>query len=156
MTTLRDKATTKTLHQDGQRFTGDDAQSLVRLPHGLNRQYWAGPRSGVKYELTRTRDGKIFVRYLPSDIAIGDRTGQYLLVGTYPVRDAYSAVERAAKEPGAQSFRVPGGALGVVNDSAPTNVYFAVRGSNHQIEVFAPSARQARRLVSSGAIEPVQ
>src|SRR5687767_8469915 len=29
--------------------------------------FWAGPRSGRKYEYTETRDGSAYVRYLPSN-----------------------------------------------------------------------------------------
>jgi hypothetical protein len=31
--------------------------------------YWAGPRPSYTYELTRTSDGRIFVRYLPTGVA---------------------------------------------------------------------------------------
>jgi hypothetical protein len=117
--------------------------------------YWAGRRRGVKYELTRTSDGKLYVRYLPKGVRIGDRSGEYLLVGTYPVRNAYRAVQTAAKERGARTFRVPGGGLAVVNDSAPKNVYFAYPHGKYQVEVFDPSPRRARKLVSSGAIRPI-
>lgn len=118
--------------------------------------YWVGPRRGVTYELTRTADGKVFVRYLPKGVRLGNRTGQYLLVGTYPVTAAYQAVQRAAKESGAHAFRVSGGGLAVVNDSAPRNVYFALPRSNYQVEVFDPSGQRARRLVASGAVRRVR
>jgi hypothetical protein len=118
--------------------------------------YWAGPRPRVTYELTRTTDGRYFVRYLPRGVRVGNRSGQYLLVGTYPVRDAYKAVRRAAKQSGAHTFRVPGGGLAVVNDRAPKNVYFAYPRNAYQVEVFDPSGRQARQLVASGAVKPVR
>jgi hypothetical protein len=110
----------------------------------------------VKYELTRTADRKVYVRYLPRSVPIGNRSGEYLLVGTYPLRDAYAAIQRAAKEAGARTFRVPGGGLAVVNASAPRNVYFAYPGGRYQVEVFDPSAQRARRLVSTGSIKPVR
>jgi hypothetical protein len=118
--------------------------------------YWAGRRPGVKYELTRTTDARYFVRYLPTGVRVGNRSGQYLLVGTYPVKDAYRAVRRAAKEKGARTFPIPGGGLAVVNSSAPKNVYFAYPGATYQVEVFDPSARRARQLVASGAVKPVR
>ena len=34
--------------------------------------YWAGPRKGVTYELTRTTDGKVYIRYLPRGTHVGD------------------------------------------------------------------------------------
>ena len=118
--------------------------------------FWAGRRRGVKYELTRTVDGRVYVRYLPRGVRVGNRSGEYLLIGTYPVRDAYAAVQRATKEAGAQTFSVPGGGLAVVNSSAPKNVYFAFPHGRYQVEVFDPSAQRARRLVASGAVKPVR
>ena len=42
----------------------------------------------------------------------------------------------------------------MVDRSSPTSIQIAYRGSDLQIEVFDPSAKQARKLVSSGAIRP--
>lgn len=117
--------------------------------------YWAGPLPGKTYELTRTTDGRLYVRYLPKGVRIGNRSGKYLLIGTYPVSNAYAAVQRAGREPGATTFRLKRGALAVVNSSAATNVYFAYPHTNYQVEVFDPNAQAARRLVASGAIRPV-
>ena len=117
--------------------------------------YWAGPRSQITYELTRTRDDRIYIRYLPKGAKIGDRHADFLIVGTYPVRNAYRAVETAAKENGAETFAISGGGKAVLNKSAPKNVYFAYPRSNYQVEVYAPSPGQARSLVSSGKIRPV-
>jgi len=33
--------------------------------------YWLGPKPGFTYEATLTRDGKIYVRYLPGDAGVG-------------------------------------------------------------------------------------
>src|SRR5687767_14575945 len=33
--------------------------------------FWAGPRSGAKYEVTETSDGSVYVRYLPQDADVG-------------------------------------------------------------------------------------
>ena len=38
----------------------------------------------------------------------------------------------------------------------PTSVYLAYPGSRVQVEVFDPSAREARRLVASGQVQPVR
>ena len=32
--------------------------------------YWAGPQKGYTYELTRTADGKAYVRYLPTGVKV--------------------------------------------------------------------------------------
>ena len=117
--------------------------------------YWAGARSATTYELTRTTDGRIYVRYLPKGVKIGDKHADYLIVATYPVRNAYRAVQTAAKENGAETFGIAKGGRAVLNKSAPTNVYFAYPRSNYQIEVYDPHPGRARNLVASGKIRPI-
>ena len=117
--------------------------------------YWAGARSGTRYELTRTSDGRIYIRYLPKGVKVGDRQANYLIVATYPVQNAYRAVQTAAKAKGAETFAVAGGAKAVLNANAPTNVYFAFPRSNYQIEVYDPKPGRARALVASGKIRPL-
>jgi hypothetical protein len=131
-------------------------QTLKALPAVVGHPiYWAGRRPRITYELTRTPDDRIYIRYLPKGVKIGDRRA-YLIVGTYPVRNAYRAIQTAAKEKGAATFRIAGGGKAVFNKRAPTNVYFAYPRSNYQIEVFAPSPGRARSLVSSGKIRPIR
>ena len=86
--------------------------------------YWAGPKHGT-YELTRTTDGRTYIRYLPSADKVGDRTPNYLTVGTYPTKQAFSALRRAAARDGAVSANVYHGGLLVFNNSAPKSVYFS-------------------------------
>jgi hypothetical protein len=41
--------------------------ALESLPKAVGHPvYWAGPRTGFKYELTHTSDGRIYIRYLQS------------------------------------------------------------------------------------------
>jgi hypothetical protein len=116
--------------------------------------YWAGPEPKVKYELTQVSDGRIFIRYLPKSAPI--RTKHvYPIVATYPVPNAYKAVQTAAKESGAVTFHTKRGGLAVYNQSAATNVYFAFPGSKYQVEVFDPNPSRARQLVRSGTIRPI-
>ena len=117
--------------------------------------YWAGPQASVKYELTQVTDGRIYIRYLPKGVPIGDRRAAYLIVATYPVQNAYKAVRTAAKESGAVTFRTKRGGLAVYNRSAATNVYYAFPGSKYQVEVFDPSPGRAAKLVRTGAIRPI-
>jgi hypothetical protein len=132
------------------------AQSLRTLASSVGHPiYWAGPRRGLKYELTQTTDGRIYIRYLPRDVAVGDRRGGYLIVATYPVQNAFKAVQTAARENGAHKITLTSGGLAVYNDSSPSNVYFALPGSNYQIEVYDPNAATARGLVTSGRITPI-
>jgi hypothetical protein len=117
--------------------------------------YWAGKKPKITYELTRTPDGRVYVRYLPKGVPIGDRHAAYLIVATYPVPDAYKAVKTAAKESGAVTFKIAGGGIAVYNQSAPRNVYFAYPKAKYQVEVFDPNPSRARRLVKRGAIRPI-
>jgi hypothetical protein len=131
-------------------------QALARLSQLKRRPiYWAGPKQNMKLELTQTAGGRIYLRYLPLNVKLGDRRGRYLIVGTYPVRDAFQAIQKAADEPGGHLLRLRRGVLGVYNNSSPTNVYFAIRGSNFQIEVYDPNPRRALALVRSGNIRPI-
>jgi hypothetical protein len=116
--------------------------------------YWAGAKSGA-YELTRTTDGRIYVRYLPSADKVGDRQPNYLTVGTYPTKTAYVGLTRAAHRKGAVSLRIDGGGLLVMNTATPKSVYFAYPKQPYQIEVYAPSPQQARAAVLGGDIKPI-
>jgi hypothetical protein len=116
--------------------------------------YWAGPKHGT-YELTRTADGRTYIRYLPSADKVGDRTPNYLTVGTYPTKQAFSSLKRAAARDGAVSANVDHGGLLVFNNSTPKSVYFSYPKSGYQVEVYDPSPLQARSLVLNGSIKPI-
>jgi hypothetical protein len=117
--------------------------------------YWVGPRQNRTYELTRTSNGRIFIRYLPPDAEVGNQNARYTIVGTYPVKNALEVLQRLSTQPGQKSVPAPGGGLAVYSTSSPRNVYVAYPGSDVQIEVFDPSAKQALRLVTSGRVAPV-
>jgi hypothetical protein len=117
--------------------------------------YWIGPESNRVYELTRTTNGRIFVRYLPPSAKIGTKH-EYPFVGTYSVTGAYTALKTQAAKDHDVTFNPPGGALAAYSASQPTNVYLAYPGSNVQIEVFDPSPDHARALVASGQVTPVR
>jgi hypothetical protein len=116
--------------------------------------YWAGPKPGT-YELTRTTDGRIYIRYLPSGAKVGDRTPSYLTVGTYPTKSAFQAIQRAAARPGGVSATINHGGLLVFNNSSPKSVYFSYPKSSSQVEVYDPSPLQARALVLGGSVKPI-
>jgi hypothetical protein len=117
--------------------------------------YWAGVRKGFKLELTRTSDGKIYIRYLPSGTPIGDDRPSYLTVSTYPVKNAVAAVRAIAKREKTSTVTLTGGGIAVQDVKHPTSVYFAYPGSDYQIEVYDPSPARARRAVLEGEIKPV-
>ena len=117
--------------------------------------YWVGPRPGQTYELTRTKSGRTYIRYLPPGAKIGNRRADYTIVGTYPTQNAQKVLKDLAKQSGEKSVSAPGGGVAVYNSSAPTNVYVAFPGSDVQIEVFDPSPQKALRLVTTGRVAPV-
>jgi hypothetical protein len=117
--------------------------------------YWAGAKNGMTYELTRTTNGRVFVRYLPSEVPVGIRQAEFTIVGTYPVPSALKVLRELAKKPGETTFPAPHNGFAVYDKSHPTNVYVAYPGSDLQIEVFDPSAEHARELITSGAVAPV-
>ena len=122
---------------------------------GLRGQpvFWAGARLGVVYEVTENSD-RVFIRYLPNSTQLGSPRPDFLTVATYARPDAYADIEAAAERPGAVTIALPDG-LAVYDEATPTSVYLAYRGSTQQIEVYAPSAIEARRVVESGVVRPV-
>lgn len=123
---------------------------------GLRGQpvFWVGAREGTVYELTENAEGQVFVRYLPSGTQVGSPRPDFLTVATYPRQSAFADIQAAAKRSGAVAIEIPGG-LAVYDEAAPTSVYLAYRGSTQQIEVYAPSVLEARRVVESGWVRPV-
>jgi hypothetical protein len=117
--------------------------------------YWAGTRPGKRFELTRTRAGRFFVRYLPSGVKAGDRRPAFLTVGTYPQRRAYTVTDASSRRAGMVHRPTPGGGLAVWRRRRPSNVYLAYPGSDQLVEVFSPDAAAARRLVLAGVVGPV-
>jgi hypothetical protein len=117
--------------------------------------YWLGPAEDRTYELTRTANDRIYVRYLPTGTAIGTAEAKYSLVGTYPVDNAYDVLKELATTEGETSFTAPKGGFAVYSTARPTNMYLAYPGSDVQIEVYDPSAAHARELIASGQVVPV-
>src|SRR5262249_55828399 len=68
------------------------ASKLLRQPI-----YWAGPRKGFHYEFWHLTGDRIYVRYLPRRVHVGDPRANFLIVATYRVHGAYNAVKTYAK-----------------------------------------------------------
>jgi hypothetical protein len=117
--------------------------------------YWAGAKKGA-YELTRTSDGRIYVRYLSSASQVGSRSAKFLTVGTYPSKAAFLSIRRAARRPGGLSLKLGANGLLVFNTNTPTSVYFSYPAATYQVEVYDPSPQQARTLVLAGKITPIR
>src|SRR5579859_899126 len=117
--------------------------------------YWAGAQASNTYELSRTKDGRVYIRYLPAGAKLGDPKPKYLAVGTYPQANAFAVLKATAKKQGVPTISLRGGGLAFTDKTHPTSVYLAYPGSSYQIEVYSPSAARARQLVLSGRVVPV-
>ena len=130
-------------------------RALASLPASVGHPvYWAGPKDGYRYELTHTTDGRIYIRYLPSNVAVGTSAPNYLTVGTYPVKDALATVSAIGAKPGGSLLKLAGGAVAAIDPDHPLSTYIAYTGSGYEIEVYDPSPGQSRQVVASGAIVP--
>ncbi len=103
--------------------------------------------------MTRTSDGKVYVRYLPPGVEAGDRRADFLIIVTYPFKGAFDSLKAVADDRG-QS--VPGGGLALVHDGYPQSVHLAYPGVNYQIEVYDPSPRRSLAVALSGDVRPVR
>jgi hypothetical protein len=129
------------------------AGDLAALPASVGHPvYWAGPRRRFTYELTRTKDDRIFIRYLPAGVAVGTDEPNYLAVGTYPVKNGIASVRAIAKRLGTSPLSTSGGGVAVQDKDHPSSIYLAYPGSAYQVEVFHPSPAVAARAVLSGGI----
>jgi hypothetical protein len=118
--------------------------------------FWAGPRHGYTYELTRTKDGNIYIRYLPPGVPVGAGSADFLSVGTYPQADAFATIKQAEKRAGETVTKLRGGSVAVQNKAAPTSVYFSHPGSKLLVEVYDPNATRAKRVVVAGKVQPLR
>jgi hypothetical protein len=118
--------------------------------------YWAGPKSGTRYEWTRTADNRLFVRYLQGNTKIGDRNKAFLTIATYSFPNAKNALQAlGAKSPGAQTTTV-GNAFVFYSKAAPSSAYVAFPGSDYEVEVFDPAPGKAFTIAKSGDIQPIK
>lgn len=115
--------------------------------------YWVGSTPGTIYEVTRT-GSRVYVRYLPQGAKAGD-SRPFLTIGTYAMQNAYNVMKSGAKGADTELIDVPGGGLAVVNKKKLTSVYVAYPDSNFQVEIYSPSASDARRLATSGSVQSV-
>ncbi len=118
--------------------------------------YWTGEEPATTLELTRTETGSIFVRYLDAGTEIGDPAADFRSIGSYPVADAYGVTTALSKREDVIVGKSEDGALVVTLKSRPESVYLAYPGTNVQIEVYDPDAREAMDLATSGRVIPVQ
>jgi hypothetical protein len=115
--------------------------------------YWAGPRLGVEYEVSRQED-RVFVRYLPKGEE-PESERKLLTVGSYKDSKALAGIRESGQEAGAILVQIDGGGSAYAEGVDATSAYMAFPGVNTQVEVFDPKPGEALRLIRSGAIVPV-
>jgi hypothetical protein len=116
--------------------------------------YWAGPRLGVKYEVSRPEEGRTFVRYLPKGEK-AESAKPFLTVGSYREPGALKSIRELGQKPGAVLVRIVGGGAAYTKTSKSTSAYLAFPGVETQVEVYDPKPGKALDLIRSGAIVPV-
>lgn len=114
--------------------------------------FWLGPMPGTKLEVTEAGSKGLFVRYVPTGKAIGDRQSRYATIATYLVEGAYRVARDSGRTRGAVTETLPAGGLAVWRRDRPTSVFLAYPGSATLIEIFAPDGADARRLARSGFV----
>ncbi|MFN0153599.1 MAG: hypothetical protein ACKVUT_04405 [Gaiella sp.] len=117
--------------------------------------YWAGPRAKTSYELSRTADGRSYIRYLTGKATAGDPSASFLTVATYPLAGGFEAVSAEAAKPGNTRIDLDAGGIAVMAPSRPLSVYLSYPGADYQVEVYSPDPAVAERLVRTGKIRPV-
>ena len=113
--------------------------------------YWAGPKAGYLYELTRTRTGTVFIRYLPPGVKAGAKQQKYLIIATYPFVNPVKALKNLS----GTHLAIPGGGVAMVDRAHPQSVHLAYPGVDDQVEVYDPSPARSLRIARSGEVRPV-
>ena len=117
--------------------------------------YWAGAAETGRYELTRTKAGAVYVRYLPESAQVGSSNPTYRTVATYPQAHALATIQATAKAQGVRTISLAGGGLAFQDAKRPTSAYLAYPGADVQVEVFDASPGRALELARTGAISAV-
>ena len=136
--------------------TAASLDEIRKLPASVGHPvYWAGPRRGFTYELTRTKKGDVYIRYLPAGVALEDKRPDFLTVGTYPYAQAIATARSQAEGDGAFKRTIAGRGIAYSLPEKPRSVFFAYPRLDYLFEVYDPAPLRARRLVLSGRVRPV-
>lgn len=118
--------------------------------------YWLGARQGESYELTDTKSGRVYIRYLTDGAEAGDERADFVTVATYPGQDGIAMLRKAASEQkGAKLAKTDDGAVLLIDPASPDNAHLAYPGANLQVEVYSPVPGEALRLAARGDVQPV-
>jgi hypothetical protein len=117
--------------------------------------YWVGEQQGVRYELTKTADNRVFIRYLPAGVPIGS-SKPYLTIGTYPVSRAFTVTSRLAARSGSVPVDIGKGAVAFSSGKSPESVFLVsgLRGPGRGLRSGARS-RSRSGQVAPGHGRPV-
>ena len=126
-----------------------DAASTAETPI-----YWAGEIDDTQLELTE-EEGNFLVRYLQADDEVGAARAQRIAIGSYALSNPRKALNTFAETPGATVTQVEGVGKVVISPETQKNVYFVDPDNEVQVEVYAPSSKEALDLVRSGKVQPV-
>src|SRR5215471_4558462 len=119
--------------------TAVTAQQLTQLAATVQHPiFWLGPKHGFTYEVTRTANGNIYVRYLPAGVKVGS-SKPYLTVGTYPFPGALAAMQKQASATGAVTTRLAHRGLAGLDTGYPESTHVAYPNVNYQVEVYDPA-----------------
>jgi len=136
-------------------FTATSLAKLKTAAASLGHPiYWVGPKQAYTPELARLSNGQVQVRYVPTG-QTGDATGSYLTIGTYPFVKAFATIQRLAKGPHAKTIHLSGGGLAVIDTQTPQSIHLAYPNSAYQIEVYDPSAADAKQVVSTDELKSI-
>jgi hypothetical protein len=117
--------------------------------------YWAPSAPYATLALIRLSVGGVQLRYLPAGVPLKTPSAAYLVIGSYPLANAFAAVSNLARERGATIEHLAGGTVAVTRRSAPDSVYLAHPGSQVEVEVYDPSIAVARSIVRSGGLRAI-
>jgi hypothetical protein len=146
-----------TSSKSGEPVHSASVDELEALPAAVGHKvYWAGPKPKYTYELTKTNDGKIYIRYLPPGVQVGDSRPNFLTVGTYLFPNAFKAAKRGSRSGTAFKAKLPDGGIAYTRRKFPKSVFFTYPGSDYMQEVYDRSPKRARSLVTQGQVRPIR
>ena len=109
--------------------------------------YWVGARDDYKYALSAYPNGQVFVRYLPKGKGLDDTSATYMVIATYPQKNAFAITKENASGINGVGFVNLDGHAVYYKTTQPASVYIGLANENYQVEIFDPIAGQA--LVSA-------
>jgi hypothetical protein len=132
----------------------DSPGKLAYVQRALHQPvYWLGTQTGRRIEFEKMPNGNVFLAYLPAGVnSSGDRT-KYLVIGTYPVRDATKGLKAVAKAVGGEILDRKDGAIVLITPKHPKSAFIAYPKANFEVEIYSPNAQEARTLAQSDKLQ---